>query len=50
MSNQVMPARDSFIDDKPPIKKLIGAYGLSMDFGNARPIGDNESHYQSWYA
>jgi hypothetical protein len=29
---------------------MIGAYGLSMDFGNARPIGDNEAHYQSWYA
>jgi hypothetical protein len=50
MSNRVMPARDKFLDDKPPIRKLIGPYGISMDFGSASPVADDEAHYQSWYA
>lgn len=50
MSNTIMPARDQFASDKPAVRKIITAYGLSMGHGSATPCGDDSRHYQSWYA
>jgi hypothetical protein len=48
MSEQVKPVRDAFIG--PELRKIIGPYGLAMDFGSLSPIGGRESFYRSWYA
>lgn len=48
MSDRRTPAHDKFIG--PPMVKMIGAYGVPMDFGSASPCGDDSQHYCSWYA
>jgi hypothetical protein len=50
MCDKVMPARDSFKNDDPPIRKTIGPHGIAMDCGGCRITAINEQHYRSWYA
>lgn len=48
MSDSQIPMPGKFIG--PPLRKIIGAYGIAMDHGTATPTDPNKAHYRSWYA
>jgi len=48
MSEQVRPVKNSFTGD--PMRKIIRAGGIAMDYGCASITSENSSHYHSWYA
>lgn len=50
MSDYVSPMRDAFLENEPPIDKLITGYGVSMPHGSASPCKDDDKFYESWYA
>lgn len=48
MSGYSVPIPGSFTGE--PIKKVVGAYGISMKYGSARITSATERHFCSWYA
>ena len=50
MSGYATPLPGEFIQGEPSIKKVIGAFGLSMKHGSASPVEPTAKHYVSWYA
>lgn len=50
MSDYVSPVRDAFLENEPPIDKIITGYGVSMPHGCASPCPEDGKFYSSWYA
>ena len=48
-SDSVVAVKDSFLD-REPIKKRIGAYGISLSSYSGAYIWDGKPQYRSWYA
>jgi hypothetical protein len=48
MSCSLTPCPNKFIGE--PITKIIGAYGIKMDFGVASPCAVGSKHSSTWYA
>jgi hypothetical protein len=48
MCDRVRPKKDDFIGE--PIRKMIGPWGVSFDFGSGTPIEEGEAVSRSWYA
>ncbi len=48
MSDRRRPVPDRFVGE--PVRKRIGAYGISFSCGSASPTEPDKAHYCSWYA
>lgn len=47
MTEYLLPVRDHFVG--PEIVKVIGPFGIRMDFGTADPVEEGRSYFHSWY-
>lgn len=50
MSDYVSPVRDAFLENEPPLTKIITAGGIAMPHGGASPCNETDKFYESWYA
>ena len=51
MSCNVMPVKDSFLEDSKPFEKRVNGYGVSMNSYSSACLWDGKSdYYKSWYA
>lgn len=56
MADEVIPAKNNFLADGKPLKKLVRGssykdYSIKIaSYANAYKVGENDKHYRSWYA
>lgn len=52
MASMVKPRPGAFLEGErhPTLRKVIGPYGISFDFGTGTPCAPDSENYSSWYA